>query len=136
MTRWETCWEFHTRNLNVTFQVTPCEENPADHFEFPDDIEAVQSGRVEWFDCRVRICWRDGTEIGSDYLGCCAYTSVREFYESHRDPDPLNRNSSIMRAKNGENTAICHYFPSMVAEAIAEARKRFCAMRTMPLRCA
>ena len=35
----------------------------------------------------------------------------------------MNRNCTIMRAARGGNVCIGHYFPSMVHEAISEARK-------------
>ncbi len=123
-TEWEAIWRFDTRRFTITCEVTPCQDDPADTFGFEDDIEAVRNGSVEYFDARVRVVSAWGDELGSDYLGACAYYTTREFIDGHRDPDPMNRNCSIMRAKNGDNVAICHYFPSMVSQAIAEARKR------------
>ena len=121
MAHWEEMWRFSTPNYTVAAEVAPCEDDPADSFEFDDDIQAVRDGSVDWFDVRVRVLAR-GREIGADYLCCCAYTTADEFFTGHRDPDPLNRNSSVMRAVRGENVAICHYFPSMVSEAIRKAR--------------
>jgi len=120
-THWEECWRFETARFAVVFEVTPCQDDPADSFEDDESVQDIREGRVDWFDCRVRVLC-DDREIGADYLSCCAYTNVREFYESHRDKDPLNRNCSIMRAAEGENVCICHYFPSMVAQAIDQAR--------------
>lgn len=34
----------------------------------------------------------------------------------------MNRNCSIMRAANGDNVMIGHYFPDMVREAVRQAR--------------
>lgn len=117
-THWKTCWQFNTQNLNVLFQVTPCRDDPANSFEFPEDIDAVRNGDVDWFDARVVVQFRDGTELGSDYLGCCAYRNVAEFYTAHR------------QSKGG------NYFPDMVREAIGEARKRLHAMGDLRLRAA
>lgn len=133
-TKWETVWQFHTRNLNVALQTTDEIMHPADSFEFQEDIQAVLDGRVTWFVARVLVSFRDGTTLGNDVLGGCAYNSVQEFYTSHRDPDPMNRNSSIMRTKRGENTVMCHYFPEMVRIACAEARKRLAALNTIHVR--
>ena len=36
-------------------------------------------------------------------------------------PDCTQR--SVMRKTKGDNAVICHYFPSMVSEAIADARR-------------
>lgn len=124
-------WSFETARFFVGFFAEPEDMDPADSFQFEEDIEAVRNGDVEWFCASIRVYLKgdddtwctDWREIGSDHLGGCAYNSIREFYTSHRDADPLNRNSSIMRAARGDNVAICHYFPSMVSEAIADARK-------------
>lgn len=118
---WETIWTFNTDNFEVRLSVAPEESPPEDTFEFPEDIAAVHNGDVAYFCAKVSV-HKGEYEIGADYLGCCAYYSVDEFYTSHRDADPMNRNSSIMRAERGENVVICHYFPDMVRGAIAEAR--------------
>lgn len=130
---WENHWRFATKQFEVLFDVAPCEDDPADSFEFEEDIDAVRDGTVDWFDARVRVMW-NGKEIAADYLGCCSYNSIEEFYVSHRDPDPMNRNCTIMRrAWQGGNDpdakiSLCHYFPSMVSQAIGEARKVLCSV--------
>jgi len=80
----------------------------------------------------------DGTIIGADLLGGSVYKSGEEsdFWTAHRDPDPMNRNCSIMRAKAGKPVAICHYFPEMVRAAIAEARDHLADIPTMRKRAA
>lgn len=129
----ETAWEFNTKRFRIALEIEPEDMDPADSFQFEDDIEAVRSGAVEWFQARV-VVYLDGREVGADSLGGCAYNSVREFYTSHRDSDPLNRNSSIMRAAKGSNVCLCHYFPGMVAEAVRLARLTLCD--SPRLRCA
>jgi len=135
---WENYWRFTTARFEVLFDVASCEDDPADSFQFQDDIDAVRNETVCWFDARVRVLC-DGEEVGSDYLGCCVYNSIEEFYTSHRDPDPMNRNCTIMRRARGGNDpdakiSLCHYFPDMVSEAISAARKRIC--KAPKLRCA
>jgi len=145
-TRHDAAWSFETANFFIGFYAEPEEMDPADSFEFQDDIDAVRNGDVEWFCAVVRVFAKLGSDepsdwlgLGSDSLGGCAYNSVREFYTAHRDPDPMNRNCTIMRrAHNGANdpnakVSICHYFPGMVLEAIAAARA---TLRTMPKVCA
>jgi hypothetical protein len=110
MAHWETLWTFHTARFSVSLQVTPCEDDPADNFQFEDHIEAVRNGAVDWFDARV-VVLLDGREVGADYLSCCAYTNARDFV-THGDG----------------------YFIDMVRVAIAEARKALCAVPK--LRCA
>jgi len=123
--RGEQVWKFETARFTVALEIKPEDMDPADSFEFQEDIDAVREGRVEWFQAIVAV-YLDGVRVGWDSLGGCAYETVREFYTSHRDSDPMNRNCSAMRALRGERTCICHYFPSMVREAIADARKTLC----------
>ena len=134
MTHWTTHWHFKTPNFRVEFAATPEEMHPTDSFEFAEDIEAVLSGKVDWFIARVTVYGPNGEELAADYLGGCAYSDVKEFYQSHRDRNPMNRNSSIMRAAQGENTVICHYFPSMVAEAVKKARKAMLVAQSIRVR--
>jgi hypothetical protein len=128
MREYEAIWSFETKHFRIEFQAHDEDMDPADSFQFREDIDMVQRGEVAWFCAAVivyhrrskREAWR---EIASDYLGGCAYSDVMEFITSHRDADPMNRNCSIMRAARGGNVCICHYFPGMVAEAINAARK-------------
>lgn len=114
-------WEFRSGEFTVRLRIEPEETPPEDMFEFREDIDAIHNGTVDWFVAIVEVL-RNGHVIGRDTLGGCAYNSIREFYTAHRDPDPMNRNSSIMRAAQGDNVAICHYFPDMVRQTIADAR--------------
>lgn len=130
----ETIWEFSTARLRVAFEVSPCEDDPADSFQFDEDVAAVRDGRVEWFNAHVAVYDKGGRELGRDVLCGCAYATVREFYTSHRDPDPQHRNCSAMRAVHGSNVSICHYFPDMVASACREARATLARLRSIPVR--
>ena len=86
----------------------------------------LDGGEYVAFDSRV-VVYLDGEEIASasDSLSGSVYGADdwREFFTAHRDSDPMNRNCSIMRAARGDNCCICHYFPDMVAQAVAEARR-------------
>lgn len=117
----QTVWEFNTARFRVALEIEPEEMDPAESFQFEEDIEAVRSGAVEWFGARVSV-YLDDTRIVWDYLGGCAYETVKEFYTSHRDADPMNRNCEAYRAVRGSNACVCHYFPGMVSQAISEAR--------------
>lgn len=123
----QTLWSFETENFTVRLVAYPEQADPADSFELEEDIEAVRNGDVEWFAACVEVLDKYGNQLGADYLGTCAYRTFEEFYTSHRDPDPMNRNSSIMRASHpaGPSVSVCHYFPDMVRIAIAEARKNY-----------
>lgn len=100
---YETVWEFKTARFRVALEISPEDLDPADSFEFQDDIDAVRNGNVEWFQAKVAVYF-EGKEIAADYLGACAYNTVREFYESHR------------KHKQGD------YFTDMVHEAVRQAR--------------
>lgn len=120
-------WTFETASFLVALRTEPEDTDPADSFQFEDDIAAVREGAVEWFRATVEVYGPEGEMLGADLLGCCAYATVREFYTAHRDPAPLNRNCSLMRAACGENVCIGHYFPDMVRAAITAARKTIAA---------
>jgi hypothetical protein len=132
----QTVWTFETARFRVALQT---EETPG--FQYGGDDEdgetqaALDSGEFVAFDSRVVVEF-EGVEIGADQLGASVYAadSVSEFWTAHRDPDPMNRNCSEMRAARGSNVCICHYFPDMVRQAISEARAFLCNAPRM--RCA
>lgn len=37
-----------------------------------------------WFVAKV-TAWKDGIELAAEYLGCCCYTTVEEFYTKYKD---------------------------------------------------
>jgi len=97
---WETIWTFETARFCVACDVTPEDMDPADSFDREEDIDAVRSGALDWFQARVRVTL-GGYEIGADYLGGCAYTHCVDFVKGE------NRNG---------------YFRDMVRHALQEAR--------------
>lgn len=136
-------WSFETSQFFIGFYAEDEHLDPADSFEFQEDIDAVRNGTAEWFCACVQVYFKHGSDdardwqlVGADSLGGCAYNTVREFYTSHRDANPLERNCSIMRAARGDNVAICHYFPSMVSSAIENARNTVAAFKSIRLRTA
>lgn len=118
----ETVWEFETVNYRIALELSPEETDPKDLFQFQEDIDAIHNGDVAWFAASV-VVYKKGHEIGRDALGGCAYKTAEEFYTSHRNRDPMNRNCSLMRAARGDNVVICHYFPDMVRLAIEDGRR-------------
>ena len=114
---YETAWQFKTARFTIALEIAPEEMDPADSFQFDDDIEAVRNGDIAWFVARVSV-YLDGERLASDTLGGCAYKTIREFYTAHRDLDPANRNT----IETLKTHTICHYFPSMVREAVSQAR--------------
>lgn len=111
----EVVWTFWTARFRVELQIEPEDMDPADSFQFEDDIEAVRSGAVEWFQAVV-VVYCDDRKVAWDALGGCAYETVREFYQAHRGSDVMNRNCSVMRAACG-NVTIMHYFPGSCRRA-------------------
>jgi hypothetical protein len=104
--RGEQVWKFETARFTVALEIEPEDMDPADCFQFQEDIDAVRNGEVEWFQARVAV-YLDGVLVGWDSLGGCAYRSVAEFYDGH-----IGQKGS--------------YFTDMVRQAIADARKMLC----------
>lgn len=122
----ELIWAFDTARFSVRFYAEEERDLDLSWDEDGTTREGLESGEFVAFVACVEVKL-DGRTIAEDYLGQCIYRSAQEFCEGHRDRDPMNRNCSLMRAAHGENVSICHYFPSMVATAIAEARKTLAA---------
>lgn len=123
-------WRFETARFAVV-----CTAEVGDDLDLSwDDTgevrERIESGLYVMFCAKVAVLL-DGREIAADYLGQCIYESGREFVTSHRDPDPMNRNCTLMRAARGGQGAIGHYFPDMVSIAVKEAREALIDQPTM-----
>ena len=115
-------WDFSTARFRVV-----CTAEDEDHAidlswdESGEVAEKLDSGEYVVFCAKVAV-YLDGSEIATDYLGECIHADPDDFVTGHRDPDPMHRNCSIMRATRGGNACIGHYFPDMVSTAIREAR--------------
>lgn len=130
-----TVWTFATKRFRVELQITPLESYQYDGDDEDEETQLdLDDGSIVAFDSRVFV-YLDNQVVGVDYLGANVYEydRISEFWTAHRDPDPMNRNSSIMRAVKGENYGICHYFPDMVIAAIKDARTDLC--KAPKLRC-
>lgn len=123
MSIWAERWRFETARFRIALETRDEPDYPEDHFDDRATVELIQDGQLEWFMARV-VIYLDGLEIESDHLGACCYETMAEFFQSHRDPDPMNRNCEAMRAVKGANAVVCHYFPDMVAQAIRNARAK------------
>lgn len=131
--RWTPVWEFKTPRFRVVASV---KWDPDYQFD-GDDPEGeaqckINSGEYIAFDSRVLV-YLDGQEIGADYLSGSVYEEGKEseFWTAHRGADPMTRNCSLMRAERG-NITFCHYFPSMVSEALEGAREYVRNMKAPP----
>lgn len=117
-------WQFRTKRFRVALEVNPEHGYRYDGDDESGEIQAkLDSGEYVAFESAV-VVYLDGIEIAANYLGGSVYAAdeMAEFWTGHRDPDPMNRNCSEMRAARGDHVVIGHYFPDMVREAIAEAR--------------
>ena len=120
-------WIFSTHRFRIELDV----ESDYGHRYDGDDEDGetqrkLDSGEYVAFDSAVKV-YLDGELVGADYLGASIYEVGKEFefWTAHRDPNPMNRNCSIMRASHpaGPNVTICHYFPDMVRQAVKAARQ-------------
>ena len=97
----EVVWTFKTRNFHLELQISECLESPRGQFDDEDDVAAIESGDILWFDAAMIVYGPCGMKVGSDYLGCCAYEKISDF---------------IAHGEKG-------YFGDMVRNAVAHARE-------------
>ena len=134
MARMGKVWTFKT----ARFEVALILQREHDYRYDGDDEngetqKALDDGELVAFNSSILVRL-DGETIGSNHLGGSVYRANewQSFFTGHRDPDAMNRNCTAMRAARGSNMGICHYFPDMVKEAIAEARDHVRQMRDKP----
>ena len=127
-----TLWSFSTARFTVT---CAADYDQDVDLSWRDDAHAAwaDANGVEYYEFDVTVTYR-GRVIGTASLCGSGYSDPRDFVTAHRDPDPLNRNCSIMRAANGPDSFIGHYFPDMLREALAEARRYLAGTRAVRLR--
>lgn len=120
-------WTFETDRFFVGLFAEEEDLDPADSFSEQEDIDAVRSGRAEWFCAAVRVYLKtpddDWLELAEEYLGGCAYESVRDFYSGHRGVE-----ARTYRASLPPGSVVCNYFPSMVRETCSRAREKLLSM--------
>ncbi len=121
----ETVWSFETARFRVELQIS---EDIGYRYDGDDEDgstqESLDSGELIAFDSRV-VVTLDGREIGFDSLGGSVYAPANapDFWQAHRTSSADYRNTLALKARN---IAVCHYFPDMVRQAIAEARRTLC----------
>lgn len=121
-------FRFETANFIVRATIEEDCDVDTSFDETGETAEKIDDGEWQAFHTTVTVTTKSGVLLGRDDLGGSIYGKPADFFTAHRDPNAMNRNSSIMRATKG-NVVICHYFPSMVSEAVAAARK---TMANMP----
>lgn len=76
---WKELYRFKTARFSVVCDIAPENDSPWDHFyDDPETAAAISEGKIDWFTARVRVLF-DGRDIGSDYLGACAYENASDF---------------------------------------------------------
>ena len=124
----QTMWKFTIGRLTIRARIESCYDLDLSWCETGETAAKLDSGEWEAFDTRVTV-ELNGRVIGEDSLHGSIYENPADFFSDHRGADPMNRNCTIMRAAwRGEGNpdakvSICHYFPDMVRQAIAEARE-------------
>lgn len=124
MSNWINAWQFNTKRFSVVLLIAEIYGYQYDGDDEDGETQRqLDSGELIAFDSRLLV-YLDGQEVGGDALGSSVYKAdnLKAFWTDHRDPDPMNRNCEAFRAKHGEKSAIGHYFPEMVRNAITEAR--------------
>lgn len=123
-------WQFKTRNFTIALYVDIDWDFQYDGEDEDGSIQRqLNSCELVAFDSRIKV-QTQGCIIGVNFLGGSVYKPNRmsDFWTAHRSSDPMQRNCSIMRAANGGNVSIGHYFPDMVREATKEARQTLANM--------
>ena len=124
-------WSFKTARFTIELEGRRCHNYQYDGDDPTNETQAkLDSGEYVAFDSTVFV-YLDGEEIARNDLGGSVYgaTEAHEFWTAHRDPDPANRNTLALKARN---TVICHYFPDMVREACQVARDAVSNMKAPP----
>lgn len=124
----EALWTFQTANFVVGFWAEEEHIDPADSFQFADDIAFARSGEpAAWFAARVSVLLLDtegepAEELGVDYLGGCSYRSFEEFYRGHVGLGVASRRDGCRYGA---------YITDMVKQAVADARRTVKARREL-----
>lgn len=106
MQQYTTHHEKTIEGFDIVFSTTYEHTHPRDHFmpeDAPQICEDIDSGKYEWFVARVQA-FKNGIELGTDYLGGCLYESPMQFV---KDSD---------------------YYGDMVQSAIKEAKANIQAL--------
>jgi hypothetical protein len=111
-------WTFKTARFTVLLDCE-YEQDPDLSWDDTGEVrEKLDSGEWGNFCFIVRVLF-DGREIAADYLGNSIYEDPADFAREHYGIAPMGRAAGVLMGA---------YFPGMVREAVAEARKTLCAV--------
>ena len=114
-----TMWRFKTAQFTVRARIVDDYSVDTSFDETGETVERLERGDWSAFGTIVEVIKNDRV-IGESSLWGNIYADPREFFVSHWDSEADYRNTLDMESKN---SAVCHYFPELVREAIADARK-------------
>ena len=82
MQHYETVHVSTAAGFDIVLSVTPEDFAPVWDFESEEDkqdiLRRIENGDLVWFFARVQA-FKNGIELGSDYLGGCCYKSYAQF---------------------------------------------------------
>lgn len=115
--RKEEMWRFETAQFAVVAYIAPDDEADLSWAD-AETIDAINTGEFAVFGMIVEV-EKNGHVIGRDSLWNCVERNPSQCFSEHWKAEKSFRNTLELKANN---MAVCHYFPSMVAQAIADAR--------------
>ena len=111
-------YTFRTKNFAVQLSALPENDLDLSWDEDGSTAEGLESGELCAFCAEVLVLFH-GIELGADYLGGCIYKRPEDF----RDHLGVRQYGRELSEKHGREIAVGSYFPSMVRQAIREARE-------------
>lgn len=96
---------FEREGFIICFEAEPEDRSARHHFIKEcgwTEAEYLKIKNFDWF-CAKVSAWKDGEELGTEYLGGCCYKNTKEFYTK-------------FNCDGG-------YFPQMVDAAVVEAKR-------------
>jgi hypothetical protein len=111
--QWEPLWTFNTARFRVELAAAPDADIDLSWDDTGETRENIESGLWGVYVFRVAV-FLDGKLIAQDTLGNSIYENPSDFAREHFGIGPQRRKAGCL---------YCVYFPGMVRDVIAEARK-------------
>lgn len=122
----EQVWSFETANLKIVATMTPCDDLDLSWDDDGSVREGLESGLYQAFDTDVLIIHKaTGAELGCDSLGQSIYERPLDFISEHL---------GLAAKSRADGCNYGSYFPDMVQEACAQARKTLRSMQSIKVR--
>ena len=128
-------WSFKTKNFRIIASIKHDWSYVYDGDDEAGETQAaLNAGSLVAFDASVIVYMR-GQEVGAGPIS--ADRSTGSTMRRHSLPTivrPIRRSAIAPVSGRNSGTLICHYFPDMVRDAIANARGNIAAIRSVKLR--